>query len=210
MLNVKEPQQLLSFNSVDEHLPVTELRPSDDRRSDDSLFATVASGRIRDERSERGRRRGSEKRLPQGRCNYCTSRRLFEYVRTVGTNLDGTPNGETRQYSSSLHPCRTLTAELSRGRARASRSKRYTALKSTFSLLNFIGRRRRAAIPSYRATIVVFMMGIPMTAKCSAMQHDATQPDHPPNSFLPIDRDDFYDSQVADLPPCDHKAPDST
>jgi len=38
------------------------------------------------------------------------------------------------------------------------------------------------------------------------MQRDATRPDHPPNNFLPIDRDDFYDSQVADRPPRDHKA----
>lgn len=123
------------------------------------------SGRIRDGRSERERKR--EERLPQGRCNYCTSRRLFEYVRTVGTNLSGTPNDGTRQYSSSLYPRRTLTAAWPRERpAEGKTVKRYTALKSTFSLLNFIGRRRRTVIPSYRAATVVFMMGIPVTAKC--------------------------------------------
>lgn len=161
--------------------------------------------RSRWKKREGTKERKREKRLPQGRCNYCTSWRLFEYVRTIGTNLSGTPNGGTRQYSSSLCLRRTLTAAWPR--ERPGEGKRYTALKSTFSLLNFIGRRRRTAIPSYRAAIVVFMMGIPVTAKCSAMQRG---PDHPPNSFLPIDRDDFYDSQVADRPSPDHKAPDST
>lgn len=111
--------------------------------------------------------RESEKWLPQGRCNYCTLRRLFKYVRTVGTNLDGTPNGGIRQYSSSLRPhfnCRALAWP-----REGTPVKRYTALKSTFSLLNFIGRRR-AAILSYRAATTVIFMGIPMTAKCSAMQ----------------------------------------
>lgn len=40
-----QKKQQLSFNSVDGHLPVAEFRPSDDRRSGDSLFATVASRR---------------------------------------------------------------------------------------------------------------------------------------------------------------------
>lgn len=39
------------------------------------------------------------------------------------------------------------------------------------------------------------------------MQRDATRPDHP-NSFLPIDRDDFYD-RLAGRPPCGHKATSS-
>jgi hypothetical protein len=97
------------------------------------------SGRIRDGRSEReARERKRERRLPQGRCNYCTSQRLFEYVRTVGTNLSGTPNDGTRQYFSSLYSaahfnCRSALAWPREGKT----VKRYTALKSTFSLLKF-------------------------------------------------------------------------
>jgi len=132
---------------------VTELHPSDDRDSDESLLCSPLSRHCQDmfemEEARGNEERKREKRLPQGRCNYCTSWRLFEYVRTIGTNLSGTPNSGTRQYSSSLYLRRTLTTAWPRERPGEGKTvKRYTALKSTFSLLNFIGRRRRTAIPS--------------------------------------------------------------
>lgn len=67
----------------------------------------------------------------------------------------------------------------------------HRVLKSTFSLLNFIGRRPSAAdyplIPRRRHLYDGRFPWLNVT-QCNARLN------HPPNSFLPIDRDDFYDS----------------
>lgn len=68
-------------------------------------------------------------------------------------------------------PRRTLTAGALAWPREGKTVKRYTALKSTFSLLKFYRPPTKSGdslIP--RPAIVVFMMGIPVTAKCSAMQ----------------------------------------
>lgn len=95
-----------------------------------------------------------------------------------------------------------------RDRARGKTVKRYTALKSTFSLLKFYRPpRRRTAIPSYRAATVVFMMGIPVTAKCSAMQRGRIIRQ---TTFCPSIAMTFTIVKSRPGPPGDHKATDST